>query len=159
MIKTNEKVKLYDLTLKQIENILSSEDDLIANLSNFIAVIHHNFGFFWTGFYQVKDNELVLSVFQGPIACTRINYNKGVCGTSWAKKEAIVVENVHDFPGHIVCSSLSNSEIVIPLLNKENEVVAVLDIDSTNFATFDEIDENYLKKLIHLLLNKHPSLL
>ena len=158
MNKELQKTELYELTIDQISGVLSSEDDLIANLSNFIAVIHHNFNFFWTGFYVVKQQELVLSVFQGPIACSRINFNKGVCGTSWAKKKTLIVDDVHQFPGHIACSSQSNSEIVVPLMNSKNEVLGVLDIDSTSFSTFDEIDKKYLEKLVLLLLEKHPFL-
>lgn len=158
MNKRQDKIDLYELTMAQISEVLSAEDDFIANMSNFIAVIHHNFNFFWTGFYLVKQKELVLSVFQGPIACTRIAFNKGVCGSSWAKKETLIVDDVHQFPGHIACSAQSNSEIVIPLLNDKNEVLAVLDIDSTEFATFDEVDQQYLEKIIHLLLVKYPSL-
>lgn len=158
MNKELQKTELYELTIDQISGVLSSEDDLIANLSNFIAVIHHNFNFFWTGFYVVKQQELVLSVFQGPIACSRIGFNKGVCGTSWAKKKTLIVDDVHQFPGHIACSSQSNSEIVVPLMNFKNEVLGVLDIDSTSFSTFDEIDKKYLEKLVLLLLEKHPFL-
>jgi L-methionine (R)-S-oxide reductase len=159
MENKEDKIQLYELTVVQVSDLLDSENDLIANLSNFIAVIHHNFGFFWTGFYLVKDNELVLSTFQGPVACTRISYDKGVCGTSWAKKQVLIVDDVHQFPGHIACSAASNSEIVLPLIDEVNNVLGVLDVDSTHYAHFDEIDQKYLQIMLQLLLLKHPVLI
>ena len=117
-------------------------------MSNIAAIIHDTFKFWWTGFYRVIDNELVLGPFQGPSACTRIGYGKGVCGTAWKEGKTIVVEDVHEFPGHIACSSASKSEIVIPIF-KDNQVIAVLDIDSENLATFDNIDKEWLEKIIN----------
>jgi GAF domain-containing protein len=114
-------------------------------------MIHQTFGFWWTGFYRIIGDELVLAPFQGPMACTRIAYGKGVCGTAWQRGESIVVEDVEQFPGHIACSSLSRSEIVVPVKNKNNDIVAVLDIDSEHLATFDEVDRLYLEKITSLL--------
>ena len=127
------------------------ESDSIALMANISAMIHQTFGFWWTGFYRVIGDELVLAPFQGPMACTRIAYGKGVCGTAWQRGESIVVEDVEQFPGHIACSSLSRSEIVVPVKNKDNDVIAVLDIDSVHLATFDEVDRLYLEKITSLL--------
>ena len=135
-----EKIEKYQLIYEQIRASLNKESDEIANMANIAAIIHEAFRFWWTGFYRVIDNELVLGPFQGPVACTRIAYGKGVCGTSWKEAQTIVVKNVHEFPGHIACSSASQSEIVVPIF-KENQVVAVLDIDSEKLATFDNIDK------------------
>ena len=123
---------------------------MIAKMANVSATLHETFGFWWTGFYRVENNELVLGPFQGPIACTRIKYGRGVCGTSWQREETVIVPNVHEFPGHIACSSASNSEIVVPLI-RDNKVIAVLDIDSTEFGTFDETDKAYLEQIVGLL--------
>ena len=144
------KTEKYQLLYEQIKALLNKEKDEIANMANVASLIHETFKFWWTGFYRVIDNELVLGPFQGPIACTRIAYGKGVCGTAWKEKQTIVVKNVHEFPGHIACSSASQSEIVVPIF-KENQVVAVLDIDSENLATFDEIDKEWLEKIVKLL--------
>ena len=146
MTKTEKYQELY----KQMQSLLSGEDDQIANMANMSALIHETFGFWWTGFYIVKDEQLVLGPFQGPIACTRIPYGKGVCGTAWQRQETIVVPDVEEFPGHIACSSLSRSEIVVPIF-RNNSVYAVLDIDSKELATFDNIDKEWLEKIVELL--------
>jgi GAF domain-containing protein len=146
MSKTEKYQELY----KQLQSLLSGEDDQIANMANMSALIHETFGFWWTGFYIVKDEQLVLGPFQGPIACTRIPYGKGVCGTAWQRQETIVVPDVEEFPGHIACSSLSRSEIVVPIF-RNNSVYAVLDIDSKELATFDNIDKEWLEKIVELL--------
>ena len=144
-----EKIEKYKLLYNQIKSLIQNENDTIANMSNIAAAIHETFGFWWTGFYRVINNELVLGPFQGPVACTRIAYGKGVCGTSWKEARTIVVEDVHQFPGHIACSSASKSEIVVPIF-KDNQVVGVLDIDSENLATFDNIDKEWLERIIEL---------
>jgi GAF domain-containing protein len=146
MSKTEKYQELY----KQMQSLLSGEDDQIANMANMSALIHETFGFWWTGFYIVKGEQLVLGPFQGPIACTRIPYGKGVCGTAWQRQETIVVPDVEEFPGHIACSSLSRSEIVVPIF-RNNSVYAVLDIDSKELATFDNIDKEWLEKTVKLL--------
>ena len=146
MSKTGKYQEIY----KQIESIVGGETDQIANMANTAALLHEAFGFWWTGFYIVKGVQLVLGPFQGPVACTRIGFGKGVCGTSWSRRETIVVPNVHEFPGHIACSSLSQSEIVVPMF-RDNEVYAVLDIDSKELSTFDETDKDWLEKIVRLL--------
>ena len=143
------KTEKYQLLYEQIKALLNKEKDEIANMANVAALIHETFNFWWTGFYRVIDNELVLGPFQGPVACTRIAYGKGVCGTAWKETQTIVVKNVHEFPGHIACSSASQSEIVVPIF-KENQVIAVLDIDSEKLATFDETDKEWLEKTVSL---------
>lgn len=142
-ISKNEK---YELLVPQIKSLFESESDLIANLANVSAVLKDAFNLFWVGFYLVKDDELVLGPFQGPIACTRIGYGKGVCGSSWKEARAIIVPDVDKFPGHIACSSLSRSEIVVPLIS-EDKVVGVLDVDSLSLNDFDTIDERYLSEI------------
>lgn len=151
-ITGNTKEEQYQSLVVQIKSLLTGEPDTIANMANVCAALKFSFNFLWVGFYIVKNNQLVLGPFQGPIACTRINFGKGVCGTAWQKNETIIVEDVDAFPGHIACSSLSKSEIVIPLINTNNECVAVLDVDSEQFAHFDKIDEEYLKQIIELLI-------
>ena len=146
MIKADKYKELY----KQLASLLKGENDQIANMANMASLIHETFGFWWTGFYIVKGEQLVLGPFQGPIACTRIPYGTGVCGTSWQRQETIVVPDVEEFPGHIACSSLSRSEIVVPVFSN-NEVYAVLDIDSKELATFDETDKEWLEKIVKLL--------
>ena len=146
MSKTDRYQNLY----KQLESLVSGEKDQIANMANMAAMIHETFGFWWTGFYIVKGEQLVLGPFQGPVACTRIPYGKGVCGTSWQRQETIVVPDVEEFPGHIACSSLSRSEIVVPIFSN-GSVYAVLDIDSKELATFDDIDKEWLEKIVELL--------
>ena len=144
------KASKYQEIYNQIESVVSGETDQIANMANTAALLHEAFGFWWTGFYIVKGGQLVLGPFQGPVACTRIGFGKGVCGTSWSRRETIVVPNVHEFPGHIACSSLSQSEIVVPMF-RDNEVYAVLDIDSKELSTFDETDKDWLEKIVRLL--------
>ena len=144
------KASKYQEIYKQIESVVSGENDQIANMANTAALLHEAFGFWWTGFYIVKGGQLVLGPFQGPVACTRIGFGKGVCGTSWERRETIVVPNVHEFPGHIACSSLSQSEIVVPMF-RDNKVYAVLDIDSKDLSTFDEVDKEWLERIVELL--------
>lgn len=146
MTKSDKYQELY----KTIESVISGESDQIANMANTAALLHEAFGFWWTGFYIIKDEQLVLGPFQGPVACTRIGFGKGVCGTSWERRETIVVPDVHQFPGHIACSSLSQSEIVVPMFHN-GEIYAVLDIDSKDLATFDEVDKGWLEKIVTLL--------
>jgi len=144
------KAEQYQSLLPQIKGLLEGEPDLIANLANTVAALKEQFGWLWTGFYIVKNDELVLGPFQGPIACTRIRKGKGVCGTSWAKAETLIVPDVEAFPGHIACSSLSKSEIVVPVL-KNGEVVAVLDVDAVELNQFDTTDQQYLEEIVRLL--------
>ncbi len=146
-INTGNKEEQYKSLIPQIKALLTGESDEIANLANIAAALKEQFDFFWVGFYLVKGEQLVLGPFQGPVACTRIAFNKGVCGAAWARKETLIVPNVEEFPGHIACSSLSKSEIVLPLI-KNDEVIAVLDVDSDQLNTFDEIDEKYLKEIV-----------
>lgn len=150
MFASMSKAKKYQELYRQIESIVSGETDQIANMANTVALIHEAFGFWWTGFYIVKDGMLVLGPFQGPVACTRIAFGKGVCGTAWKRMETIIVPDVHQFPGHIACSSLSQSEIVVPLFNGD-DIYAVLDIDSKELSTFDKIDKEWLEKIGSLL--------
>ena len=144
------KSERYALLLKQVGSLVAGESDTTANLANAAAAIHEAFGFWWTGFYLVKGEELVLGPFQGPVACTRIPFGKGVCGTSWARRSTVVVPDVEEFPGHIACSSASRSEIVVPLI-RGGEVLGVLDIDSRELATFDDADAAGLEPLAALL--------
>ena len=158
------KEEQYKELVAQVAAVVDGETDMIANMANVAAILHEAFGFWWTGFYRVitpsdspirgegKDERgvLVLGPFQGPLACTRIPFGKGVCGTAWAKNETIIVPNVHEFAGHIACSSESNSEIVVPV-RINDKVIAVLDIDSKEFDNFDEIDKKYLEEIIKLL--------
>ena len=147
------KEESYKELLPQIEALVSYEQDLTANLANIAAALKFGLNFFWVGFYRVADGELVLGPFQGPVACTRIAYNKGVCGVAYAQKKTIVVDDVDKFPGHIVCSSLSKSEIVVPII-KGGEVALILDIDSEYLSSFDEIDERYLNELAKIIKEK-----
>ena len=149
--KNLSKAEKYEILFPQLQALLSSETDMIANMANVSAALHEVFNFFWTGFYIVRSEMLVLGPFQGPIACTRIAYNRGVCGAAWAQAETIIVPNVDEFPNHIACSSLSKSEIVVPIIFQE-KVIAVLDVDSEQLNTFDEIDKYYLEKIVVLLL-------
>lgn len=144
------KEEKYGLLYKQIQALVENESDTIANMANVAAMIHHTFGFWWTGFYRVIDGKLVLGPFQGPLACSRIAYGRGVCGTAWKERTTQVVPDVEKFPGHIACSSASKSEIVVPLI-KEGEVTAVLDIDSEHLATFDDTDRHWLEKIAELI--------
>ena len=142
----------YALLYAQIKSITEGEDDLIANMANVAAMIHETFGFWWTGFYRVIGNELVLGPFQGPLACSRIPFGKGVCGTSWKNAETVIVPDVDAFPGHIACSSASKSEIVIPVFGADGaSIIAVLDIDSASYATFDEADRIWLERIVTTL--------
>ena len=141
------KEEKYQALLPQIEGLVAGEPDLIAKMANVAALLHKAFGFWWTGFYRVVGDELVLGPFQGPIACIRIAYGRGVCGTAWQRGETVIVPNVHEFPGHIACSSASNSEIVVPVVSG-GTVIAVLDIDSTNYGTFDATDRQYLEQMV-----------
>lgn len=145
-----DKVARYQTLVPQIEALTSGETDLVANLSNIAAALKQTMNFFWVGFYIVKSNELVLGPFQGPIACTRIAFGKGVCGASWKEKKTIIVPNVEEFPGHIACSSDSKSEIVLPAL-KNGEVALVLDVDSDQLSDFDETDKLFLSQVMGMI--------
>lgn len=147
-ISGTTRKEIYESVLPQIISITREEKDLIANLANISAILKEAFGFFWVGFYLVKQNELVLGPFQGPLACTRISLGKGVCGSAWKENKTLIVPDVEAFPGHIACSSLSKSEIVVPI-SLNQQVVAVLDVDSSQLADFDETDQLYLEKLCH----------
>ena len=149
-IAQGDKEEKYALLYKQIAAVVESEKDAIANMANVAAMIHHTFGFWWTGFYRVVGEELVLGPFQGPLACSRIAYGRGVCGTAWKEEHTQVVPDVEQFPGHIACSSASKSEIVVPLM-KNRKVIAVLDIDSEHLATFDETDRLWLERIMELM--------
>lgn len=148
---TSDKKIRYENLIPQLRSLFHGEKNMIANCANGVAAIHQTFQFHWTGCYFVEGNELVLGPFQGPIACTRIGYGKGVCGTAWKNQTTVVVENVDEFPGHIACSALSKSEIVVPLKNNLGEVIGVLDIDSVDLAAFDETDRWYLEQIAELL--------
>ena len=142
----------YALLYAQIKSITEGEDDLIANMANVAAMIHETFGFWWTGFYRVIGNELGLGPFQGPLACSRIPFGKGVCGTAWKNAETVIVPDVDAFPGHIACSSASKSEIVVPVFGADGaSIIAVLDIDSASYATFDEADRIWLERIVTTL--------
>lgn len=147
-IATGSKADKYALLLRQVDALFQDEPDMIARMANLSAMLHDTFSFWWTGFYRVQGNELVLGPFQGPLACTRIKYGRGVCGTAWKEGVTQVVPDVDLFPGHIACSSESKSEIVVPIY-KEGRVIAVLDIDSEHLATFDTTDQRYLEQLVN----------
>lgn len=147
------KAEKYSEILPQIEALLNAENDSIANMANVAALLHETFGFWWTGFYRVIDGQLVLGPFQGPIACTRIAKGRGVCGTAWQKMQTIVVPDVEEFPGHIACSSASRSEIVVPMI-RDGVMIAELDIDSTELGTFDDIDQEWLERVMALMAAK-----
>ncbi len=149
-IHAGSKVEQYESLIPQIEGLLTGESDLIANLANIAAALKEQFGWFWVGFYLVKNEQLVLGPFQGPVACTRIAKGRGVCGTSWAKATTLIVPDVGKFPGHIACSSISKSEIVVPII-KQGEVIGVLDLDSSEYNGFDETDQHYLEQIIQLI--------
>lgn len=151
LIAEGTKTEKYETLLLQIESVVSGEGDAIANMANVASMIHETFGFWWTGFYRVIDGELVLGPFQGPLACTRIKKGRGVCGTAWHEEKTQVVPDVELFPGHIACSSASRSEIVVPMI-EDGEVVGVLDIDSAELNTFDEVDKENLEKVVEILL-------
>ncbi|WP_029285201.1 GAF domain-containing protein [Pedobacter sp. R20-19] len=147
------KEEQYQSLIPQIEGLLYGETDFVANMANVSAALKEQFNWFWVGFYLVKNDELVLGPFQGPVACTRIAKGKGVCGSSWEQQETLIVPNVDEFPGHIACASASKSEIVLPLI-KSGEVIGVLDVDSEFLDHFDNIDKAYLEQVINILLNK-----
>ena len=149
-IGSGSKEQQYLSLLPQIKGLISGETDLVANLANIAAALKEQFNFFWVGFYLVKDDELVLGPFQGPVACTRIRKGRGVCGTSWSQANTVVVPDVEKFPGHIACSSISKSEIVVPLF-KNNEVWGVLDVDSDQYNSFDETDAQFLQEIVALI--------
>ena len=139
------------MLVDQIRSLIAGETDQVAVMSNVAAAIHQEMKFWWTGFYRVVGNELVLGPFQGPVACMHIPFGRGVCGTAWQREQTIVVPDVEQFPGHIACSSASRSEIVVPVFDKEGRVTAVLDIDSERLATFDETDQRYLEEICRML--------
>lgn len=152
ILQQGQKAEQYQTIIPQIQAIIEDETDVIANLANICAALKQQFDWFWIGFYLVKDNELVLGPFQGPIACTRIAIGRGVCGSAWQQQQVIIVPDVDQFPGHIACSSASRSEIVLPIM-KNGECLGVLDIDSSELNQFDEVDAKYLKQLIAMIEN------
>lgn len=145
------KQEKYQSVIPQIKALIEGEPDLVANLANIVAALMEQFGWMWIGFYLVKENQLVLAPFQGPVACTRIRKGKGVCGTSWEKAQTIIVPDVEKFPGHIACSSKSRSEIVVPVI-RNNKVMGVLDVDSDQLAAFDESDKQFLEEIVNLII-------
>ena len=145
------KEEKYKLLVSQIASLIDGESDQIAVMANVSAAIHQSMGFWWTGFYRVIGDELVLGPFQGPVACMHIPYGKGVCGTAWQRAATVIVPDVEQFPGHIACSSESRSEIVVPVFGPEGKVIAVLDIDSTQLSTFDDTDRQYLEQICSLI--------
>jgi len=149
--KTSDRETIYKEIIPQIEALVGSESDLIANLANIAAVLKEAFGFFWVGFYLQKGNQLVLGPFQGPVACTRINFDRGVCGHAYTTRETVIVPNVDEFPGHIVCSSASKSEIVLPIFDKSGEIFGVLDVDSDRLNDFSETDAQGLSSIAHII--------
>ena len=147
-----EKSEKYELLAQQVKALTDGETDAIAVMANVCAAIHQAMGFFWTGFYRVADGELLLGPFQGPVACTHIKFGHGVCGTAWQRRETVIVPDVEQFPGHIACSSLSRSEIVVPVFAAgKGDIVAVLDIDSRELATFDETDRKHLELICKMV--------
>ncbi|MDB4091180.1 MAG: GAF domain-containing protein [Flavobacteriales bacterium] len=151
IISPGEREEIYHSLIPQIKALIGDEKDTIANLANVAAALKQALNFFWVGFYLVKGDELVLGPFQGPIACTRIQKGKGVCGSSWELSKTIIVDDVDEFPGHIACSSLSKSEIVLPLI-KDGAIVAILDLDSDKIADFNAVDQKYLSNLCEWLV-------
>ncbi len=151
-VKGNSKEEKYQSLVPQIQALLEGESDLIANMANICAALKFGLDFFWVGFYFIKEEQLVLGPFQGPVACTRIHKGKGVCGASWQNNAVLIVDDVDEFPGHIACSSLSKSEIVLPVYNSKKEIIGVLDVDSEHYASFDHTDELYLKKILGTLI-------
>ena len=150
LIEVGTKEEQYKSLTPQIKGLIEGENDLIANLSNVCAALKEQFNWLWIGFYLVKNNELVVGPFQGPVACSRIKKGKGVCGTAWLQEKTIIVQDVEQFPGHIACSSKSKSEIVVPII-KNNEVIAVLDVDSVELSDFNETDQLYLEQIVNLI--------
>ena len=151
--KTSDRKIIYDEIVPQIESLVADETDLVANLANITAVLKEAFGFFWVGFYLKKGNQLVLNAFQGPLACTRIEFDKGVCGHAYTTRETVIVPNVDEFPGHIACSSASKSEIVLPIFEKSGEVFGVLDVDSDRLDDFSNTDAEGLRKIVKIIEN------
>ena len=149
-ISNGTKAERYALLTRQIEAVVAGETDMIARMANVASMIHHTFGFWWTGFYRTVGNELVLGPFQGPLACTRIAFGRGVCGTAWRQEQTIVVPDVEQFEGHIACSSASRSEIVVPL-RQNGTIIGVLDIDSSELATFDATDQEWLERIVEII--------
>ena len=150
IISEGGKEEKYALLYSQVAALTEDESDIIANMANIASMIHSTFGFWWTGFYRVIDDRLILGPFQGPLACSRIGFGKGVCGTAWKLQETVIVPDVEKFPGHIACSSASRSEIVVPVFDKERHIViAVLDIDSDSLDTFDQTDAIWLEKIVN----------
>ena len=149
--KTSDRTVVYAEIAPQIEALTSGETDLVANLANIAAVLREAFGFFWVGFYLKKENQLVLNAFQGPLACTRIDFDKGVCGHAYTTRETVIVPNVDEFPGHIACASASKSEIVVPIFDQSGEVFGVLDVDSDKLNDFSETDAEGLKRIIKII--------
>jgi len=145
------KEEKYRLLVEQIQALIAGETDSVAVMANVCAAIHETMQFFWTGFYRIHDGELLLGPFQGPVACMHIGYGRGVCGTAWQQRQTIIVPDVEQFPGHIACSSLSRSEIVVPVFSADGDVRAVLDIDSRDLATFDDTDARYLETICQLI--------
>lgn len=151
---STDRAELYEALYPQIEALVATESDLIANLSNVAAALKEAFGFFWVGFYMVKEGQLVLGPFQGPIACTRIPFHKGVCGACYTRQETIIVPDVDQFPGHIACSSASKSEVVVPVFHRNGTVAMVLDVDSDQLDYFSQADAEGLEKIMKLLERK-----
>ena len=152
IISEGGKEEKYALLYSQVAALTEGESDLIANMANIASMIHDTFGFWWTGFYRVRDNQLILGPFQGPLACSRIGFGKGVCGTAWKLRKTVIVPDVDKFPGHIACSSASKSEIVVPVFDKDGyEIIAVLDIDSDSLDTLDQTDRFWLEKIIRVI--------
>jgi L-methionine (R)-S-oxide reductase len=149
--KTSDRRKIYEEVAPQVEALVSGETDLVANLANITAILKEAFGFFWVGFYLKKENQLVLSAFQGTFACTRIDFDKGVCGHAYTTRETVIVPNVEEFPGHIACSFDSKSEIVLPIFDKTGKVFGVLDVDSDKFDDFSQIDAEGLRRIVQII--------
>src|SRR5258705_8718413 len=147
---TGNKAEQYRSLIPQVKGLLDGEPDLVANMANTVAALKEQFNWLWVGFYVVKNDELVLAPFQGPVACTRIRKGRGVCGSSWAQAKTLIVPDVEQFPGHIACSSLSKSEIVVPVI-RNNKVVAVLDVDSNEYNQFDSTAQQYLEEIVSLI--------
>jgi len=150
LVAAGTKEEQYESLIPQIKGLLEGEPDLVANLANVVAALKEQFGWFWVGFYLVKGEELVLAPFQGPVACTRIRYGRGVCGSSWQQAKTLIVPDVEQFPGHIACSSLSKSEIVVPVI-RNGKVIGVLDVDSEKLDEFDSIDQTYLEQIVDFI--------
>ncbi len=155
ILQSNDKKQQYESLLPQLEALVRGETDLIANMANIAAALKETFGWLWVGFYRAQNNELILGPFQGPIACTRIGYGKGVCGTAWKEAKNLLVPDVDKFPGHIACSSSSVAEIVVPILDSSAEVIGVLDVDSERYDILDNIDVVYLGKISRLITENH----